>query len=117
MSLTVEPTQFTPDGWCQFINDWATSKGWNETERSLSEEIALMHTELSEAFEAYRNGDSEVLWYEKDGKPEGVPIELVDCVIRIMHFFGRHEISMNQLLSVKMHYNMTRPYRHGGKKA
>jgi NTP pyrophosphatase (non-canonical NTP hydrolase) len=43
---------------CGVVNDWATKKGWNEGEDSLAhkcEQIALMHSELSECLEALRH--------------------------------------------------------------
>ncbi len=45
------------NGLCRIINNWATTKGWNEGEDSVirkSSDIALMHSELSEALEFVR---------------------------------------------------------------
>jgi len=42
---------------CRVVNDWATKKGWNETPDSIShkaEQLALMHSELSECLEFIR---------------------------------------------------------------
>lgn len=42
---------------CLLINNWATTKGWNEGEDSVqrkSSDIALMHSELSECLEFVR---------------------------------------------------------------
>jgi len=42
---------------CALVNDWATSKGWNEGEDSVmrkASDIALMHSELSECLEFVR---------------------------------------------------------------
>ena len=42
---------------CRIVNDWAEKKGWNEGEDSVmrkSSDIALMHSELSEALEFVR---------------------------------------------------------------
>lgn len=42
---------------CAVVNDWATKKGWNETPDSVqhkAEQIALMHSELSECLEFVR---------------------------------------------------------------
>jgi NTP pyrophosphatase (non-canonical NTP hydrolase) len=74
-----------------------------------------MHSELSEALEEYRNNpDNEI--YTVNGKPEGIGIELADCVIRIMDFCGQHKIDLALCMQVKMEYNKTRSHRHGGKK-
>ena len=94
----------------------AVQKGWHETRRSDGEMICLMHSELSEALEELRNGKAPSEVYFKDQKPEGVPIELADVVIRIFDFCGLHNINLQSAIVTKMLYNQTRPYRHGGKK-
>lgn len=48
---------------CRIINDWAEKKGWNEGEDSVmrkSSDIALMHSELSEALEFVRKRGAHV---------------------------------------------------------
>ena len=50
------------------------------SEPTFGEYCALIHEEISEAFSAWRNG--EPYEYVKDGKPEGVWVELADVVIR-----------------------------------
>lgn len=94
----------------------AVQKGWHETRRSDGEMICLMHSELSEALEELRNGKAPSEVYFKDQKPEGVPIELADVVIRIFDFCGLHNINLQAAIVTKMVYNQTRPHRHGGKK-
>ena len=67
----------------------ALDKGWHEKERTIGDLICLMHSELSEALEEHRNGHSPTEVYynvEKPNKPEGVPVELADCIIRIFDF-------------------------------
>lgn len=91
------------------------AKGWWDGERSIPEQIALMHSELSEALEAFRIGDEYHI--EPNGKPEGIYVELADCVIRIMDTLEANGQSLYTLLLQKMNYNDTRPHRHGGKKA
>lgn len=80
-------------------------------------DIALMHSELSEALEEIRAGHALNETYNAHGKvkPEGVPSELADVVIRILDFSGRHGINLGKAILDKMAYNATRPFRHGGK--
>ena len=73
----------------------AREKGWWDEERTFGDCIALVHSELSEALEAYRKWDSvramreESPQYGLDDplhgkyKPVGVPSELADVVIRV----------------------------------
>lgn len=112
------------------IHDMAVNHGWWELDRSFGEVIALCHSELSEAFEEYRNGHepTEMYYSSKDevgkpvysplaGKPEGVPSELADCIIRILDYCEHVGIDIDEAIQIKMKYNESRPYRHGGKRA
>ena len=97
----------------------AKDHGWHDEKRTIGDLICLMHSELSEALEEHRNGHlpTEVYYNEaKPEKPEGIPVELADCVIRIFDFCGLYGIDLESILKLKMEYNQTRPYRHGGKK-
>lgn len=76
-----------------------------------------MHSELSEALEVYRNGyDPNVVYFDK-GKPEGFAIELADCFIRILDTCEALGIDLQLATEMKLAYNKTRPFRHGGKRA
>lgn len=97
----------------------AEEKGWHEKERDFPEIAALIHSEVSEALEEYRKGrrpDEIYETKENPGKPEGIPIELADVIIRIYDWAGDNNVNMEEAIMIKHAYNKTRPYRHGGKK-
>jgi hypothetical protein len=96
-------------------NEVSRSKGWLQETRTFGDLISLMHSELSEALEEFRNGHDVTEVYYVDGKPEGVPIELADTLIRILQAAGNLKINIQEAYDIKLAYNRTRPHRHGGK--
>lgn len=100
----------------------AKEKGWWDdnagADRSFGTALMLMVSELAEALEEYRqNRALDEIWYADSGKPEGIPVELADTIIRIADLCGHYNIPLVRALTEKMAYNKTRPYRHGNKKA
>ena len=100
--------------WVKAIHDNAVAHGWWDEERSFGEIVALCHSELSEALEAYRS-DQPMEWINA-GKPDGIAVEMIDCIIRILDWCGKEKIDVEDLLIKKHLYNVGRPYKHGGKK-
>lgn len=98
----------------------AREKGWWDGDNhNIPEKLALIHSEISEALECYRN-KHEALGMridEETSKPEGLGVELADAVIRIADFCGMYGIDLQGCINAKMTYNQRRPYRHGGKLA
>lgn len=107
--------------------DYSKSNGFHDDPTTtFGDRIALIHSELSEVLEEYRNGNgfNEIYYKEvvlDDGtvaqvdKPEGIPIEFADTIIRIADACGVYGIDLVEAIRIKQQFNRTRPYRHGKK--
>lgn len=100
------------------IHENAVAHGFWDNERNFGEMIALIHSEASEALEAYREVPvQEPAYRDADGKPEGWMVELADVIIRCldtMHGIG-NGLSIDNVIRMKMDYNAGREHRHGRK--
>ena len=103
----------TINEWAKEIYHNAKQHGWYDKKRSFGEVISLCHSELSEALEADRKG--EPLIWDNNGKPDGVAVEMIDCVIRILDWCGHEGIDVQNVIKTKHEYNKKRPYKHGKK--
>ena len=103
------------------ISDWqfevhalAKEKGWYDSRRSDTEILMLIADEIFEGFKEIRNNKPS--YYEVDGKPEGLSVELADTVIRILDYCEYRGFDLEDLIKKKHEYNRNRSHRHGGKK-
>lgn len=101
--------------------DIAEANGWHDTPREFGTVLMLVVTEVAEAMEAWRNGDDDSVvskeFITDDGKPEGVPSEMADILIRVLHICAIYGIDIREAMKQKMAYNAGRSYRHGNKLA
>ena len=93
---------------------WDGKASYDSRLDAIAENLLRIHSEVSEAAEAFVNDKIET--YEKDGKPEGVFIELADVVIHVFVLAGACGVDLEHLIELKHAYNKTRPYRHGNKR-
>lgn len=86
---------------------------WEGDNDNTPSKLCLMHSELSEALEAYRAGNPP-----DDKIPEfsGIEAELADVIIRIMDFGKMRNLRIAEAVVAKISYNHSRPYKHGNKK-
>ena len=124
-------------------NGWDTSRGmianpddydprWHVSHKIA--ELGLIDTEISEAIEEVRAGHPHTeTYYSMPGnrkitsptplvneegipwKPEGVPSELADAMIRILDIADAHKIDLAAAIIEKLNHNATRGLHHGGK--
>lgn len=102
---------------------WRTAEehGWHKENDSIPVKLVMIHSEVSEALEEYRNTPPECevshLYYkDSSAKPEGFGVELADIVIRVLDLAEMVGADLTDLILTKMEYNESRPYRHGGKR-
>lgn len=112
------------------VHQNSVDHGWWETDRNFGESLALIHEEVSEALRDWRKGYeiNAVRWTVESylelgeeklirNKPDGIPIEFADVIMRILDLCGRYGIDIDTAIKEKMAFNKDRPYRHGGLKA
>ena len=85
--------------------DWSTVR--------IPEKLALIHAEVSEALEEYRNPEATAYLRFEEGKPEGFGIELADVVIRVMDLCAALGVDLEEMIQIKASYNKSRPFMHG----
>jgi NTP pyrophosphatase (non-canonical NTP hydrolase) len=116
------------------IRENNAEKGWEAagSERFMAV-MMLIVSEVSEAVEEFRDGHdlNKVYFRAPDApkgfdvstyqdsyftKPEGVPIEMADTIIRILDWCEANRVDIEDALLRKMEYNKSRSFRHGGKR-
>ena len=116
----------------QAAHENAKAKGFYGVPFNVAEKLALIHSEISEVLEEFRDGaEPASIRYEcelgkaecpdkacrlcEQGIPAGIPIELADVVIRVFDLAGYYGIDLGRAIVQKMLYNQHRPIRHGKK--
>lgn len=87
----------------------AIEKGWWDKPIPIPELLCLIHSEVSEALEGYRN-------HKEEGEKGCLSEELADVVIRIWDMSEALGIDIAEAVNKKHKYNLTRLYRHGNKR-
>ena len=104
--------------WQELAHDNAVAHGF--IEQTLPESCALLHSEVSELFEAYRKN---TLWLPCDKVlPNGQSLtsageEIADIILRALDISARLGLDIERVVEIKHAYNVSRPYLHGGKLA
>jgi len=114
------------------VNTFVASIGFDNADVPLR--TALIHSEISEAFEAFRKdkvfklnqSEKNVLegWVQDDEFKKEFEAkckdtfedEIADSIIRLLDLCGKMGIDIEYHIQQKMRYNATRGYKYGGKK-
>ncbi len=96
------PGQSTLNTLMEEVRSLADEKGFGSGPERIWEMLALIHTEVSEATDAYKKGQS----LEKVGE------ELTDAVIRILHLMSALGLDADVLYRRVMDRNWQRPVRY-----
>ena len=124
------------------VHENAVNHGWYETPPTIPEALCLIHGEVSEVLEEYREGKpliygtcalaAEDCKYsgicdrvgqpgdepgEMEGpcKPEGIAVELADVILRTLDLMAYLGVDVDAVVTAKHKYNLGREYKHGGK--
>ena len=123
------------------VHENAVAHGWWEKPPTLPEALCLIHAELSEALEEYREGNPLIYGTcalaaedckfsgvcdrvgrpgEGEGidgpcKPEGIAVELADVILRTLDPMAALGVDVDAVVMAKHKYNLGREYKHGGK--
>jgi NTP pyrophosphatase (non-canonical NTP hydrolase) len=114
------------------LNQFVLNAGFDNNDVPLR--IALIHSEISEAFEAFRkdkmfklsDAGKNVLggWTQTEDFRKAFTEqckdtfedEIADSIIRLLDLCGKLNIDIEYHIQQKMRYNETRGYKYGGKK-
>ena len=102
------------------------------TDSNIVQRLMLVHSEISEAFEAYRKDKyADIDGFNADNKgqfgsyfkeafedniKDSLEDEIADAIMRLLAFCGENNIDIERHVELKHRYNQLRGFKYGGKK-
>lgn len=84
------------------VRAMTNAKGFSADQTRIWEMLALIHTEVSEATDAFKKGETV----------DHVGEELIDAIIRILHLCSALDLDAEAIFQSKMKKNWERPYKY-----
>lgn len=97
------------------IAEYQIKKGFVIDESKVTEQLLLIHAEVSEATEEMRFPDFDLheVRESEDGKITGFASEIADILIRTLGMAEQLNIPIYEVMKRKHKYNLTRPFKNG----
>ena len=82
----------------------------------LPEHLMFITSEVSEVYEEHRKGRAVDEIYWENGKPEGIPIEMADVILKTLYVAEAYGMDMMKALRIKLIHNANKKRKKNGER-